>query len=297
MNFKMIAAAAALVAAGTANASLDNFLSANSSVVFFGYNTTTGTSVIADLGVSLNDFMPAYTVIGDPGAVAQGQLDQAGAKAVWNFNANTLSVNGSLVNGPITNNWSTNFASFLSSVGSSNFKWGVIAGDNTSNVDAVGKYLTSGNPTDQNLIDQSASQTANMGQVNALYTNLASKLGSAANGSYYAASPSDTGYVAKNTNFNTQGNWLTNLGFQAVVNGSTAAASTSALSLIVEDGTNYRVGVDGTAFGHLTLDAVGGTLTWQAAGAVTPSVPEPSSYGLALVGLAAAFVARRRAAK
>lgn len=293
MNFKMIAAAAALVAAGAANASLDNFTSANSSVVFYGYNTTTGTSVFIDLGVNLNDFMPAYTELGDAGAVPQGQLDVAGANAVWNFGANTLSINGAQVSNGTSNNWSA-FSSFLSSVGSSNFKWGVMAGDSTSNVDLVGKYLTSGNPSDDALFNQSASQTSNLVQVNNTYTNTASKLGSIANGSYYASSSSDSAYVAKNTNMNFQGNWQNNMAFQAVVTGSATGTSTSELSLMVEDGTAYRVGANG-GIGLLTLNAANGTLSWQAAGAVTPSVPEPATYGMALVGLAAAFVARRRA--
>jgi len=294
MNFKMIAAAAALVATGAANASLDDFNTANSSVLFVGYNTNTGTSVTIDLGVSLNDFMPAYSQLGAPGAVSEGTLDMSNQKAVWNFTNNTYTLNGVQQSGASANSWSGNFASFLNSLSSGNqtgFKWAVIAGDMTSNVDQVGKYLTSGNPTDQQLSDQA--DTSNMAAINNVYTNSTSKMGSSANGSYYAGSSSDSAYVAKNTNFNTTGNWQGHLDFQAVINGSTTATSTSVLSLMSEDNTAYRVGANQAVLGQLTLDAASGTLTWS----TTPAVPEPETYGLALVGLAAAFLARRRAAK
>lgn len=308
MNFKMIAAAAALVAAGTANAALDNFASGNSSAMFFAYNTTTGTSVAIDLGVNMSDFMPVYTSFDAPGAVPQGALDKAGATATWNFGTNATTINGVAVNTG-ANAWSTNFNSFINSLnvgGVSDFKWAVIAADATAINDPAGKYLTTGTPTAAQLAGQDPSATANMANLDTMYANMASRFGSAANGSYYASASSDGGYAAKNTNFNTQGNWQTNTTFQAVVNGSTTAASSTNMTVLTEDGTIYRVGVNGAAngnlngFGTLKLDTTTGTLSWAANGAtaVTPSVPEPSTAGLALVGLLlAGAVARRRAAK
>ncbi len=309
MNFKMIAAAAALVVAGSANAALDDFVSTNSSALFFAYNTTSGTSVAIDLGVSLNDFMPVYTSQGSAGAVEQGTLDKAGATATWNFGTNSTTINGAAVNAG-ANAWSTSFTSFMNSLntaGQSTFKWAVIAGDATSNVDAVGKYLTTGTPTTAQLVGQTDSASANLNQVNNLYVNLATRMGTAANGAYFAGTASDAGYAAKNTNFNTQGNWLTNLSFQAVVSGTTTAASKTNLTIVGEDGEEFRVGVNGAAngnlngFGALEFNAATGTLSWAANGAVavvTPAVPEPSTAGLALVGLLlAGAVARRRAAK
>ncbi|MFT3858868.1 MAG: PEP-CTERM sorting domain-containing protein [Aquabacterium sp.] len=297
MNFKLIAAAAALAVSGAANAAIDNMLSANSSALFYGYNTTTGTSVVVDLGVNLNDFLPAYTMLGEPGNVPQGALSKQGVTAVWNFNANTYTLNGTQVAGAPANNWAAAFSSFVNSVsaGGNTFKWGVLAGDNTSDVDLVGKHLVSGTPTDAQLEGQTDSSSANLGQANDLFINLNvfNLINGADNAAYYAAASSDPGYVAKNTNLNFQGNLKGNLGWQTVTNGATTGTSVTNLTLVVEEGSEVRVGAFGDELGTLTLDAAAGTLTWQ-----TTAVPEPSTYAMVLAGLAlGGLVVRRRAAK
>lgn len=284
MNFKMIAAAAALVATGAANAAVNAYNSGNSNVLFYAYDATAQTSVIADLGVTLNDFMPANYNQPDgaggvtPGLVPEGSLDKAGATASWNLKGG---------------NYASSFNSFLASAGTDTIYWGVLAGDdgtNSASPDPAGKYLVTGKPTSANLAG-----AGNIGNLAIIGQTLFTKVN--ANGAYFAATGTDTGYVAAKTNLNTQGNYQNNLAWQAVTATTAAGASSTALTLASESNQAFRVGQVGSAFGSLSLNASTGALTWNAATNVTPSVPEPATYGMALVGLIAAGLVRRRAAK
>lgn len=284
MNFKMIAAAAALVATGAANAAVNAYNSGNSNVLFYAYDLTAQTSVVADLGVTLNDFMPAHYTVPDGlggttnGLSPEGALDMAGATASWNLKGGS---------------YASSFNSFLASAGTDTIYWGVLAGDDATSAaspDSGGKYLVTGAPTSANL--------ANPGKIANLATigqTLFSKV--SAGGAYNTTSPTDAGYVAAKSNLNTQGNYLVNLNFQAVTGTTATGTSSTALTLVTETPAAFRVGQVGSAFGTLSLNASTGALTWNAATAVTPSVPEPATYGMALVGLIAAGLVRRRAAK
>jgi MYXO-CTERM domain-containing protein len=85
--------------------------------------------------------------------------------------------------------------------------------------------------------------------------------------------------------------------YQVNANGSEAVVANSANFAF--DPATHELDATGQLNGFGTFTKLGTTLTWKTASiAAIPAVPEPESYVMALVGLAAAgFVARRRAAK
>ncbi|MDE2076258.1 MAG: PEP-CTERM sorting domain-containing protein [Burkholderiales bacterium] len=290
MKLQHIAAAVALATAGVAHASLDDMYTGNSSLAFIAFdavmpgNVNPGTgSVFVDLGLNLNDFVSTA----DPMQV--GGLGAEGNKVVWNFNANTITVNG--VTQATTNDFSA-VAPFLAHIDDP-ARWAVIAGDANS---VPQRILTTGTPTASALTQQVSSLTAGSVRANATWTN--SGVSSAVdNGSYYAANSADPNFVAASTNFGT--NWVSKLKWA-----STTTGAQNNFWMALGDGSEQQVGVTHTAGADTTgLLNNNGTFTWnQSAGTLTwataAPVPEPESYALALVGLAAAgFVARRRSAK
>lgn len=285
MKLQTIVAAVALAATGAANAALNDFASGNGSLAFIAYdNITTGAntavgSVFVDLGFTLNDFDHTQT----------GNVVGLNNKIVWNFNTNTITKNGALVNA--TNDFSS-FASFINANGA-DAKWGVIAGDSIS---VPQRILTTGTPTATQLAQENSSATAGALGVQAMFVN-SGVSGSVDNGSYFANSAADNSYVAKTTNFST--NWQNKLKWQA-----TTVGNQNNFVYALGDGSEVIIGADApleadrtgllNGNGTWTLDKTANTLTWQTAVAV----PEPSTYVMALVGLAAmGVVARRRAAK
>lgn len=289
MKLQHIAAAVALATAGVAHASLDDMNTKNSSLAFIAYDNvgTVNGSVFVDLGLHLNDFIDSS----NPFKV--GGLSNEGNKVVWNFSANSITVNG------VTQAGSNDFSavsSFLAGTDDA-AKWAVIAGDA---LNIPQRMLTTGTPNATALTLQNSSATAGMTGVNSMWVN--SGVSSAVdNGSYYAANAADNSYVAKSTNFAT--NWQNKLKWVATTTGTQ-----NNFWMALGDGSEQQVGVTHTAGadttgllnnnGTFTWDKAAGTLTWQTATVVTAPVPEPESYALALVGLAAAgFVARRRSAK
>lgn len=288
MKLQTIVAALALAATGAANASLNDFTTGNSSLAFIAYdsvatgaNTAVG-SVFVDLGLNLNDFDPRVA----------GNLAGANNKVVWNFNTNTITKNGTLVNA--TNDFSS-FAAFISANGV-DAKWGVIAADSIS---VPQRVLTTGTPTATQLNQQNSSATAGSLAVQSLYVTTNGLLNSSVdNASYFANNAADVAYIPVGTNFGPNGNWVNKQKWAAVT-----ANNQTNFTLNDGDGSELVVGASEAGWdttgllndkGTWTLDKAAGTLTWQTAVAV----PEPSTYVLALVGLAAmGAVARRRAAK
>ncbi|MGE5452816.1 MAG: PEP-CTERM sorting domain-containing protein [Acidobacteriota bacterium] len=298
MKLQHIAAAVALATAGVAHASLDDMTGGNSSVAFIAIDNvgTTVGSVFVDLGVNLTDFAPVQGEFSAP--FDTNNLSRADKKVVWNFNNSTITVNG--VTKAANNDFSA-FSSFVAGTDDTT-KWGVIAGDSLSGFQ---RMLTTGTPSATALSQQNGSATSGMILVNSMWQN-AGVSALADNSSYYANNAGDNSYVAKTSNFST--NWQNKLKW--------ASLTTNAQNnfwMAVGEGSEYRVGditnpaynapsgYDTTGLlngaGTFTFDKAAGTLTWSTATTI-PAVPEPESFALALVGLAAAgFVARRRAAK
>lgn len=293
MKLQTIVAALALAATGAANASLNNMETGTASSVAFIAQDVAGTvqgSVFVDLGYSFGDFMPASQ--GGP-----ANLSAVNNTVVWNFANNSITHNGQAV--AASNDFSA-VAAFFASAGT-DAKWGVIAGD-TVGVDFVTRYLTTGTPTPANLTNQGDS--SNLQLVSPLWNLTASAITSSAdNGSYYAASNTDPAWTGSNaTGMGTLGKWQNNITWNAL----TAGTQTNFV-FANGDGTEEFVGaapVGSTTTGLLngrgtfTYSAAAQTLTWQTATvAVTPSVPEPSTYGLGLVALAIMGLTARRKAK
>ena len=290
MELLTIAAAAILAFAGAANASLSNMESGNSSVAFVSYDNVGAVqgSVFVDLGFSFNDFMPQSV-----GGVA-GNLSAENTSVVWNFGNNTIIKNG--VAQASTNNFSA-FAAYTAAAGA-DAKWGVMAGNTVTDVLGNTSYMATGKPTASQLTQQADSSPLQL--VAPLYNNTnAAIAGSADNGSYFATSAADAAWVASTANGIGAGNWQNNVRWSTVTNQTQLNAY-----YLYADGTEavmgatVSAGADTTGLlngkGTFTLDKVAQTLTWQTA---VSAVPEPSSYALALVALAAIGVTTRRKAK
>ena len=168
--------------------------------------------------------------------------------------------------------------------------------------------MATGKPTASQLSSQNSSATASFIGVDPLFTNNNTRgtHATADNGAYSMGS-TDVGYVGQDYAGSTSiGGWKNNLKWSGwtVLGAGTNLRSLQAngSEKIVGDTSTYLGGASmyDTAplvngIGTLAMSADGRTLTWDTAAAMAP-VPEPESYALALVGLAAAgFVARRRA--
>lgn len=303
MKLHHIAAALALVAAGTANAAIDNFTTGNGSLFLIAYDNAGGsntqTASLFDLGFHLDDIAGA-TGNGTVGAI--GHLADPGTQVVWNFNDNTVSVNGSIsLIG--TNSWSTAFAKLVANSDAGQIKWTVGAGDNVGFA-ANARYLITGQPTAAALSSQNASNTTNLAITNSLFgQNILNKgtlnVDGVDNGAWTFAAAEDgaataaNGYVIDSTIFGT--NWRTR---NVLTNAIVLDGAEQNLWLADASGAEKRVGEQALApAGYLNGSA---TLTFNSAtGTLTlavPAVPEPSTYALALVGLGMALVARRRRA-
>jgi MYXO-CTERM domain-containing protein len=289
MKLQKIVAAVALLAAGAANAAVAQFdgvsTIGNGSLIMVMADTTGTTTqgLTVDLGFNYSDFANG------------GIFSQRNQTVVWDFAANTISVNRSILGG-MTNDWADQYGIFAANSDAAETKWAVISGAQKGTMPSG--YLTTGQPTAVQLTQQTPAVTANMVAVtNPLLKNARAKgtIATADNGAY-AMGSTDTAYVGTAYSLTSIKGWKNNIKwdtwsvdgartnfYQVNANGSEA---------VIYNGV-AEGGVDaGLLNGFGTFSKTGTTLVW------TTAVPEPESYALALVGLAAAgFVARRRAAK
>lgn len=304
MKLHHIAAALALTAVGTAHAAIDNFATGNGSLFLVAYDNAGGsftqTASLFDLGFNLDD-IAGTTGNGTTGAI--GSLAAPGTTVVWNFNANTVTVDG-VTRDLGTNSWSSAFEKLVANSDAGQIKWTVGAGDNTG-ILGNARYLLTGQPTAAALTNQNASNTSNLSGSNTLFgMNILNKgtlnVDGVANGGWTFASAVDgaatatNGYVIDSTVFGL--NWKTR---NVLTNAIVLDGAQQNLWLADASGAEKRVGDQALApagylngAGTLTFNSVTGTLTLA-----IPAVPEPSTYAMALIGLGlVGAIARRRRA-
>jgi hypothetical protein len=291
MNFKTLAVAAALVAAGTANAAISSFSGGtsigNGSLVLLMLDDTGDAtqSLTVDLGLNFSDFANG------------GRFSKAGTSIIWNLAANTvtgetrpdLSVAGTAISFTGSNNWSSQLSTFQGNSDAAETKWTVISGaQKTSTANAF--LMTA--PLDDASDSVPTADVAKMVQITGkLIGTLGNKgtITSADNGAYSAAA-TDASYVGTTYGSYNDGNgWLNNSAWNTYGD----LGSSLHFKQVNANGSALDIGqtaIDPQNIGTFTLQ--GNTLTY------TVGVPEPESYALAIVGLLGmAAVARRRAAK
>jgi len=112
-NLKMIAVAAAMVAASSSHAALTSATAGNSSFAMVAFNVVTNAYYVRDLGYNLNSFLPnAVTTGSGDGGVTGDKTPDAGLN--------------------LTFGGAGNFVSWLGSQNVADIRWTVAAGDTTS---------------------------------------------------------------------------------------------------------------------------------------------------------------------
>ena len=307
MKLKLIVAALALVAAGGANAAMDNAASGNGSLMMNlrFYDTAPSTQNVSagfDLGVSMDEALAWNGV--------------AGFTRTWNLS--TGAVTGSGITGSqAVGTYGTAWSSFNSTVAASSvanpaskIEFNVIAldmtGEGTAGVDGI-RYLSTAdtsfvNITNSNLIafkDMDAYVNANNGLgTHASAANGASVVNKGVGAAYFGTvSGSTTGdsWVA-HTSEDTTKTLVTAQDFWLLTNAAGNGAATSAKTAFGVD-LNHNGSIGAGEYSTWSVDAAAGTITYANAGTYIAPVPEPETYALMLAGLGlVGFMARRHKA-
>ncbi|MCH8180489.1 MAG: PEP-CTERM sorting domain-containing protein [Proteobacteria bacterium] len=291
MKLQHIAAAVALVAAGTANAAIAT--GGNGSLVMIAYDKLGGTTTagVFDLGLTMDDLIGAT---GNGTGVAATSLAGLNSALQFNFNTNTITVNGVTTSAYGNNSWTAAWNTLLANSDAADLQFVVTAFD-TVGFGANLRSIVTGTAHNTNSFLSSQAtglQAIAGGKANDIFTPLQSTItgykgtitADAANNGAYTFTAADgattraNGYAMAGDAFGNE--WRSN----NVLNGETLASNTA--SLYVVDGNKAKFEMQYV----VSLSAANGTLTISA-------VPEPTTYALLVSGLAVVgAVARRRRA-
>lgn len=301
LKMNLLAAAAAAVAAFAAGSAHANFTLAsqnagNSSVAFVAIDNNNTISLSVDLAANMTQFLQA------------GNLAAPGTTASWNFAANTFTVNGSAVGGS-TVNWTSPVASFFAnaSVGSTGYRWGVIAGDSVNlaasptNVVAGQNILFTSSVPD---FDNSFATGITTGTINNAAGNISDLFSANWNQGTHSATVKGAATATGGSAFLGQtlaGSGVGDFGAGGfgtndfLTTGTTSyfmwANSSFPPSIYALGAPNSLGSLDTATAATFTWDAASSTLTYAVA-----AVPEPSTYAMLAAGLAIfGFIGRRRA--
>jgi len=310
MKLTHIVAAAALVAAGAANASLTSMdgvsVNGDSSVLLVMLDSTGALTQGLTLDLGYNFRQANYSGAGTTNVAATTAWNAPDTQINWNFASNTINLTNrttgavTLVSGPADNAWNTQVASFLANSDASEVRFALVAGSRRGNTPSA--FLASGAPTATELTAQTSAQTANFVQIDPLFTTNAGQgtHASTANGAF-AMPATDAAYVGTNYAANTSiPGWKNNLKWSSW----TSLGGQTNLTQVNATGQEFRVGNFAAASGYDVTGLLNqlGTFSVAADGlsaqwVTATAVPEPSTYAMTLAGLVAiAALARRRRA-
>jgi PEP-CTERM motif len=290
MKLQHIAAAVALVVAGSANAAIAT--GGNGSLVLIAYDKSPAGSFnnvagIFDLGITLDDMIGAT---GNGTAVSATGLHTKNLS--WDLTTGGLKIDGSISTAYGAFNYGTAWNTLVNNVDAANFSFVVTAFDNVGFGNAVRSIVTGRvNSTSNFNTTQAVSLNGiSGGKLNDIFTPIVNKgtNASVANGAYTfttadGAASRANGYVMAGDGFGNE--WRSN----NVLQGETLVGNTTGLYVVDGAAKKLRLGAGTPGDGLVFLDAATGTLSYTVS-----AVPEPSTYALAIVGLAIAGVAARR---
>jgi hypothetical protein len=268
-NLRLLAAALALAAAGTASAQIAVPASSTGTDLFFyAFDSSTGTSFVEDLGTSFSNFLPTSAAAGT------SFQDDIAASAAWTTYVNTTeadSITLGLAGG-------SGYA-----VGTQNTVWAVVAGiaPGGTNASTYGLSATMTSGSSAAAQSEGATRSAITGSLSQFAIGLGGLTNSATSGYFDANATSDNAEVS--------------LG--STLNGQLKVADTNAIG--TSSTFNY---FNGNVTGSHLPTTYANTFTFDGTNltyGTVAAVPEPSSTMMFLAGLlmVAGLVVRRRNSK
>jgi hypothetical protein len=313
-KFNALVAAVAFFAGGVACANPFQAGSnqGNSSAMFVAQSNDGLVSLTIDLNTTMTAFLKNNTAL----TTSAGNLSPDLTSASWTFNTNSFTINNvsQTTLGPATSvSWASPFASFFSnaSVTGSGYQWGVIAADSI-NGNKSGTNVVTG----QNLLftqqknvgidfsgvlgsalnDGSGNMNTFLLAQNGQGTNTSTVRGgnvATAGDSFLGNALASNGIADFGTGALGANNFLVDAGQTAYFVWATANSNAPVVRAL--GGGDYPT----SAAGFASYDAGGYAATFSFDGTTltygVPAIPEPETYAMLLVGLAAVFIGRRRA--